>query len=158
MSLSTYFEFDSSYPTSSPQYWWLSRWDGASQVPALDLPFTYPASIHALPYMTLRNTQHRILTCQSCPESTLVCTALTDIDPVLLADLVTIQSLFMGWFESNSFLLDSWVDSNPYFQKMLELSHELNGSDSLEKHLSCELICFISRGSHLSRKLNKTLF
>ena len=58
---------------------------------------TSPEWIPVLPHMSLLNSQHLTLTCQPCLESALVGIAvLTDLDPVLLTDLGTTQSLLMS--------------------------------------------------------------
>ena len=59
----------------------------------------------------------------------------------------------MSWFELNCFPLQSWLDSNKYFQKMIESVVESKRFRG--KHLSLEFIWFIPRKIYLSYKLKK---
>ena len=90
--------------------------------PVLDLSWTSPEWFWFCHMHALTNTQYPRWN-PNLPALLWICSGMYCPDslwPFVFADLGTTQSLFMSWFESNSFPLKSWVDSNQCFQKMHE--------------------------------------
>ena len=122
----------------------------------LVLPWTCPEPVLNDPGSATHALTQYAISNPNLPALLRICPSMYYLDSLLLADLGTTQSLFMSWLESNSFPPNSWVDSNQCVQKMLE--SEVESRQFLEKHLSCELILSISRGSYfIVVSLKKTI-